>query len=316
MNTHNIEQYRAAEKRLWDHYGLTPIERFICLPGFNSKVRVLEVGQGEPVLFVHGSPNAGPKWAPLVAQLSDFRCLLLDRPGCGLSEPVDYAHLDLRAFGVDLLGLTLDGLEVPQAAVVASSLGGALAFYFTQAHPERVVRLVQEGCPAFVAGFHVPFYNLMWSVLSTLFGITSSSQAAFRQLGHAASIDQGQFEMDVLRWRDALLKYTETLRHENQLNRNIASRTGLYRYGPEFLQQIRPATLYLWGEADPFGGIEIGEKSAAAQPNARLRSFPAAGHLPWLDDPMAHADVIRAFLHDEKVPLDLACRQSVLSEKS
>ncbi len=301
MNAHNIEQYRVAEKRLWDHYGLMPTEHFVSLPKFNIKVRVLEIGQGEPVLFVHGSPNAAPKWAPLVAQLSDCRCLLLDRPGCGLSEPVDYTHLDLRAFGVDLLSLTLDGLEVPQAAVVASSLGGALAFYFTQAHPERVVRLVQEGCPAFVEGFHVPLYNLVWSVMSTFFGFAPSSQAAFRQLGHAASIDQGCFEMDVLRWRDALLQYTETTWHENQLNRNIASRANTYRYGPAFLRQIEPATLYLWGEADPFGGIEIGERSAAAQPNAILRSFPASGHLPWLDDPVAHAGMIRAFVRGEKV---------------
>ena len=301
MNTHNLEQYRAAENRLWDHYGLTPTKHFVCLPKFNIKVRVLEVGQGEPLLFVHGSPNAAPKWAPLAAQLSDFRCLLLDRPGCGLSEPVDYTHLDLRAFGVDLLSLTLDGLDVPQASVVASSLGGALAFYFTQAHPERVVRLILEGCPAFIEGFHIPLYNLAWSVLGTLFGLNTSSQAAFRHLGHAASIDQGCFEMEVLRWRDALLKYTATIQHENQLNRNIASRASAYRCGPEFLRQIRPATLYLWGESDPFGGIEVGARSATAQPNAILRSFTAAGHLPWLDNPAAHANVIRAFLRDEKV---------------
>jgi 2-hydroxy-6-oxonona-2,4-dienedioate hydrolase len=301
MNTSNIEHYRAAEQRLWDHYGVTSTEHFVSLPGFNIKVRVLEVGQGEPVLFVHGSPNAGPKWVPLVAQLADFRCLLLDRPGCGLSEPVDYTHLDLRAFGVDLLSQTLDGLDLPQATVVASSLGGALAFYFTRARPERVVRLVQAGCPAFVEGFHVPLYNLAWSVLGTLFGLAPSSQTAFRQLGHAASMDQGCFEMDILRWRDALLKYTDTARHENQLNRNIASRSSTYRYGPDFLREIQPDTLYLWGETDPFGGIDVGMRAAAAQPNALLKSFPVSGHLPWLDDPKTHAEVIRAWLRGEKV---------------
>ena len=67
MNHLDIERYRAAEKHLWDHYGIAPTEHFISLPKFNIKVRVLEIGQGKPVLFVHSSPNAGPKWVPLAA---------------------------------------------------------------------------------------------------------------------------------------------------------------------------------------------------------------------------------------------------------
>ena len=195
-------QYRAAEQRLWEQYDLTPTEH--C----NTRVGVIEVGQGQPVLFVHGSPNAAPKWAPLAAQLPDFRCLLLDRPGCGLSELIDYAGVDLRVFGADLLSLTLTGLNVPTAAVVASSLGGALAFYFTRVHPARVVRLVQGGCPAFVHGFRVPLYTLVWSVLGLLGGPVPHSETAFRRMGHATSIDRGRFHTNVLVWRDALLRYT------------------------------------------------------------------------------------------------------------
>jgi pimeloyl-ACP methyl ester carboxylesterase len=253
------------------------------------------------VLFVHGSPNAGSKWAPLAAQLTDFRCLILDRPGCGLSDPVDYSTIDLRRFGAELLGETLDGLGLPRASVVASSLGGALAFYFAQAHPERVERLVQEGCPAFVEGFRVPIYNIFWSAMSMIFGAAPPSQAAFRKIGHAAGIDRGKFESEVLVWRDALLESTDTARHENSLNRNIARRSRKYTYGVEFLQQITPPTLYLWGEDDPFGGIKIAKMSAAAQPHAALKSFPSAGHLPWLDDPGAHAHLVRAFLQGEQV---------------
>lgn len=295
VNKHDRDRYHAAEQRLWDQYGITPIEHFIHLPALMCTVRVLEVGQGEPVLFVHGSPNAAPKWTPLVARLPDVRCLLLDRPGCGLSEPVDYTSLDLRRFAVDLIGQTLDCLDLPRATIVASSLGGALAFYFTQAQPERVVRLAQEGCPAFVEGFRIPLYNLIGSLQSLLFGTTPPSRAAFRHLGHAVSIDRGQFESNVLVWRDALLKYTDTIRNENGLNRNLSRRMREYRYGAELLRQITPATLYLWGEADPFGGVAVGQRCAAAQPRAALTSFPASGHLPWLDDPATHARLLRQF---------------------
>jgi 2-hydroxy-6-oxonona-2,4-dienedioate hydrolase len=205
-----IDQYRAAEQRLWEQYDPTPTEHVVRLPTYHTRIRVIEVAQGEPVLFVHGSPNAAPKWAPLAAHLPDFRCLLLDRPGCGLSEPIDYADVDLRAFGADLLSLTLTGLNVPTAAVVASSLGGALAFYFTRFHPARVVRLVQEGCPAFVHCFRLPLYTLVWSVLGLLGGPAPRSETAFRRMGYATSIDRGGFHTNVFVWRDALLRYTAT----------------------------------------------------------------------------------------------------------
>jgi pimeloyl-ACP methyl ester carboxylesterase len=302
MNRRDIENFRAAEERLWAHYGAAPVEHFVPLPAINSRVRVLEVGQGAPLLFVHGSPNAGSKWAPLAARLTGFRCLILDRPGCGLSEPVDYRRLDLRTFGADLLCQTLDAFELPRAGVVASSLGGALAFYFARAHPERVTHLVQAGCPAFVHGFRLPFYNLLSSVLGQLVPAypapfdSAPSESAFRHMGHTAAINQGRFAKEVLVWRDALLKYTDTGRHENALNRHLARRLGSYRYGPDFVRALTLPTLYLWGESDPFGGVELGRQLAAAQPNAVLHAFPDSGHLPWLDDAEGHAALLRDFL--------------------
>jgi pimeloyl-ACP methyl ester carboxylesterase len=151
-----------------------------------------------------------------------------------------------------------------------------------------------------VQGFRVPIYNIIGSVISMLFGKVPPSRAAFRQIGHAASIDRGRFEFEVLVWRDALLKYTDTQRHEDDLSRRMASRSREYRYGLDFLRQITPPTLYLWGEDDPFGGIDLGKRLAAAQPAATFKSFPAAGHLPWLDDPETHARLIRSFLQNEK----------------
>ncbi len=40
------------------------------------------------MLFLHGGPGAaGSAWAPLAAKLPNHRCLLVDRPGTGLSDP-------------------------------------------------------------------------------------------------------------------------------------------------------------------------------------------------------------------------------------
>lgn len=82
------ERYRQAEQALWGHYGLKPTERFIELDSPRVRLRVVEVGSGEPVLFVPGTAGTGPYWGPLVRELKGFRCLMLDRPGWGLSSPV------------------------------------------------------------------------------------------------------------------------------------------------------------------------------------------------------------------------------------
>ena len=82
----------SAELAVWRHYGLEPSERFIQVESPAVRVRIQEVGSGEPIVFVHGGlwPAAG--LAPLVRELAGYRCILLDRPGCGLSSPVDWRN--------------------------------------------------------------------------------------------------------------------------------------------------------------------------------------------------------------------------------
>ena len=49
---------------------------------------VQEVGEGPPILFVHGASNGGASRASLIARLEGFHCVALDRPGCGVSDSV------------------------------------------------------------------------------------------------------------------------------------------------------------------------------------------------------------------------------------
>jgi hypothetical protein len=49
------ERYLETERRLWQHYRLQPDEQFIDLDTPAARLRVLEAGLGEPLLFVHGT---------------------------------------------------------------------------------------------------------------------------------------------------------------------------------------------------------------------------------------------------------------------
>ena len=94
----NEVKYRAAEARLWEFEGVSPTEQWLDLARTGARVRVQVVGDGPPAVFVHGGSTGGTSWAPLAARLGGFRCILLDRPGCGLSDRLATKFDDMRAF--------------------------------------------------------------------------------------------------------------------------------------------------------------------------------------------------------------------------
>jgi pimeloyl-ACP methyl ester carboxylesterase len=296
MNDDDIERYRAAEHLLWNLCGASPSEHRCFLPRLGVSVRLMEIGSGPPLLFVHGSPSAGSVWAPLAAALSDHRCLILDRPGCGLSGAIDYDGINLRRFGALLIEEVLDSCNVRAAALVASSLGGALAFYFAETHPDRLNGLVIEGCPAFVQGFHVPLNHIVSSVGGMLFGATMPALPSWRHRSRTDSSARSLFEQEVFDWRDVLFARTDTTRNEGGLTKNITLHFRDYGCGPDVLRHLSVPTLYLWGTEDPFGDISVGQACAGVQVGSELRVFAGAGHLPWLGDPFLHARFIREFL--------------------
>jgi len=68
-----------------------------------------------------------------------------------------------------------------------------------------------------------------------------------------------------------------------------------YALRPE-LAQLRPTTLFIWGDKDTFGPPALGAEMADRAPNARCLVVHDAGHLPFWDQPEQCARVMREFL--------------------
>lgn len=140
----------GRNRRLWESVGVTPTEERLRLGRTGTTARVQDVGDGTAVVFVHGLSNSGVSWAPLVPLLDGFRCVIVDRPGCGLSEPLPYTLDDperLGAYGDGLIVDVLDALGLDHAHVVATSFGGYFALRGAAAHPNRIDRVVEYGWP-------------------------------------------------------------------------------------------------------------------------------------------------------------------------
>lgn len=102
-----------------------------------------DLGQGKPVVFIHGWPLNSKMWEYQVTALIQhgYRCIIYDRRGFGKSDrpggPYDYDAMagDLKAI--------IDGLGLNDITLVGFSMGGGeVARYFSKYGGERVAKVV------------------------------------------------------------------------------------------------------------------------------------------------------------------------------
>jgi pimeloyl-ACP methyl ester carboxylesterase len=303
----NEAGYRAAEQRLWRSIGIDPVERWIHLTRNDVDVRIQELGSGPPLLFIHGANTSGASWARLAAKLDGFRCLILDRPGTGLSRPIrrriDKASLPEIAdtLVVDIL----DELELPSTHLVATSLGGYVALRTAAASPDRIERMVQFSWPV-----GAPIAHLPWALRAmTIPGVSRlaaslpanerSVRMLFRRLGHGSKLTDGRITQEDLDCYLAMLRDTDTMRNEIGPARALISPIrGLAALdlSDELLSRVACPTLFIWGGRDVFGDAETARRLVARIPTAELDLLPDAGHSPWLDDLDRCATAVTDFL--------------------
>ncbi len=305
----DLDRYRDAERRLWQRVGLTPTERFLDLAG-GERVRVQETGDGPPVLFIHGAMNAGTSWFELMAAMPEFRCIALDRPGCGLSDPIvggPISDVDgVSAYADRLLGEVIDALGVPRLSVVGTSYGGFFTLRGAAAHIDKVERLVTMswslGAPMEKVAFSmrmaaIPGMKRMMPKLPITRGVVKT---LFRQIGLERAIETGTFDDEMLDWAVAVLKHTDTMANDLGSSPDTVTFFGGLNeqllLTDELLSRVTVPALLLWGDEDPNGGRSVAEAFAPRLPDAELVMIPEAGHAPWIDELTLCASRTRAFL--------------------
>ncbi|WP_192918419.1 alpha/beta fold hydrolase [Salinigranum salinum] len=298
----------AAEKRVYEHYGLERTEHTVDVPELDRRVRAVETGTetGPPLVAIQGGIGHGVLWAPLLPELIDYRLLVVDRPGGGLSDGIDYRAFPLETVAVSSTRALFDHFDLDAAPILGNSMGGLWALRFALAHPDRVSAIVLLGCPALFPDTSAPFPMRLMS-LPVLGGVlvarlmqpddATDAREAWRFLGHPdetatrlpREFDEAVFRMETL--PTAHRSWTSLLRRALRLRgaRPEAAFTSAD------LRRIRPPVLLLWGRDDPFGTVEQGRRGAAYLPDAAFHEV-GVGHLPWLDDPASCGESVREFL--------------------
>jgi pimeloyl-ACP methyl ester carboxylesterase len=100
-----------------------------------------EVGDGTPVVFLHGSWNDSSQWVPMMELLiHDLHCFAPDLFGFGESEyPNIHYSIDLQ---VESLAEFFKAVKLERLYLVGHSLGGWIATSYALKYPEQVYGLV------------------------------------------------------------------------------------------------------------------------------------------------------------------------------
>ena len=105
----------------------------------DSEISYVDVGQGDPIVFLHGNPTSAYLWRNIIPYVSGLgRCLAPDLVGMGQSGPSPggaYRFLDHARY-LDAWFETL-GL-VANVTLVLHDWGSALGFYRAFRHPEQI----------------------------------------------------------------------------------------------------------------------------------------------------------------------------------
>ncbi len=285
--------FREAEDRYWSRLGLTPDERVVSLAS-GSSLRVQVVGEGPPVLIVHGVNNSGIIVAGIASLLPGFQCFVMDRPGCGLSPPPAVAIEDKEGFFDHVDGLvpqTLEALGLESASIVSTSMGGLFAIRVAALEPDRVTKLVHLG---WSMGAPLRKLPLVMRPVNTKLGVSLMARMPvpklgvkpmLKNIGLRGAFDKGNVPDEFVDAMHALLKHTDTMANEVRTGPLVLNSMEEVVIPREVLSQVKAACLFMWGTDDPLGTPDIARAFTEAIPRATLELLDGAGHAPWFDEP-------------------------------
>jgi pimeloyl-ACP methyl ester carboxylesterase len=275
-------------------------QRWVLVDG--QPVNTIELGEGPPIVFVHGLSGSWQNWLEQLPVLADeHRVLALDLPGFGYS-PMPREEISIAGYA-RLLDRLLDALDISAAAVVGNSMGGFVGAELAIAYPQRVERLV------LVSAAGLSTHNDPRTVRSI---------PALRRTQRLLAMGTAWFasKSDVVARRPRLREATMNLvvRHPGRLPAALAAEqlrgAGKPGFIPalealigydvrERLPEIACPTLIVWGDRDQLINVRDADVFEELIPNSRKVIFEDTGHMAMLERPEAFNGLLREFLAEQ-----------------
>lgn len=262
-----------------------------------ARLSLIDAGQGEPVLLLHGYPQSLLTWRHQIGPLAQtHRVIAPDWFGWGQSER-GFAHPPRYDDEVERIGALLDALDIERCNLFVHDYGAFLGLGFAGRYPERVQRLAILNSRAHRI-FPPPSYALFWTLCA------AGRVPGLRQL--ATTLPAGRLHALLMRRyvrqgcfnRELLNDYIGWMNH-------YAGRRWLLHFFRYYELPERPALIaglqnihcpvsIIWGDRDPYCPWSTAEDLARRLPQAEVTRLRGADHYVMEQRP---AEVLKALQH-------------------
>lgn len=318
--TDAVAAFQAGRLEVRGDLGLAVLLGTMFVPGDQSHRRVrrhrtrlrdltlesLVVGEGEPVLLVHGLGASKVTFIPSIDDLSiDHHVHALDLPGYGNSDaPLPTGDRYSLGWYADVVARYCARNDLDRVHLVGNSMGARIATEVALSRPDLVASLVGL-CPA------VPVeplrmlrpvlraLPLQWAAAGPLWVPPDLLREGIRGLffdpdrlpeaNLDAAVDEARLQIDRRDYRLAAAAGARAIGMDRGRGRR-----GLWHR----LAGLEVPTLYLFGGADPLVDRGAADRARAALPDhAQVELWHDCGHVPQFELPDRTHDRIRTFLN-------------------
>jgi haloalkane dehalogenase len=266
----------------------------------------IDEGRGDPIVMLHGNPTWSFYYRELIKALSsDFRTIVPDHIGCGLSDKPTPKNYDYKLKSrVDDLEALLEKLEANRnITLVLHDWGGFIGMTYALRHPDAIRRLIILNTAAFLppAGKALPVVLRLIRVLKplaipavmglNLFAYSALFLASYKPL--SKEVRSGLIApYNCWKNRIATLKFVQDIHmSENNPSYRIVKETDRHL---QIFSKL-PA-LICWGKHDFVFDTEYLREWQRRLPRAEVHCFADAGHYVLEDVPREIIRLSKQFL--------------------
>ncbi|KMJ48737.1 alpha/beta fold hydrolase [Rhodococcoides fascians] len=254
-------------------------------------LRYVDVGDGPPVILVHGLLGSHKSWGPQIERLSDrYRVIAPDLFGHGDSDKPsgDYSLSSHAATIRDLM----EYLNIDSAPLVGHSLGGGIVMQMTYLFPERVDRLVLVSSGGLgpevsllLKAATLPGSELVLPMLASDW-FRRNTEGVLARLGKwGVPVEPGPSMAET--WRSFRSVADRSTREAFLAStRAVVGPRGQTVSAKQHFEKFESIpSLLIWGGKDRMIPAKHADNIRREVPNSRVEIFPDAGHFPQLDEP-------------------------------
>jgi len=244
-----------------------------------------DVGEGEPVILLHGYNHHAEAWVRNIAPLAATgrRVIALDLPGFGRSG-IPKMRYSLTGYA-EFLVKFMDALTIDSAHLVGSSMGGAIALRTGVDHPDRVRTVTGAGAAGFFTSvpraWSIAANPLAQLLIRPLLGQKRLLEWSHSRAYYDSSLSSTQ-QTDLMAeayaqpgYKDHILGMAESML--------LASEDELLW---DTLPTIKAPVLIVWGRQDRTISVQHAYRAAQRIPTAEIVIYDKCGHLPMYEKPV------------------------------